>query len=472
MSERRAKGALPRGSAACETLSWVAFAMAVWFAAFALGQSAPEPIHLADAPETASEMQRVSVAHAANLADATNGPPVALTTVEMAQVARELAGPPAPVEPTIATTEGTLRRGQTISTALRKQGISGDIIHAISSSMRPVFDFRYAKPGDVFRLGVDDGGDLVSFEYERSKHERYMVSREEGEFVVERFAPKVEIRQAAIQGSVRTSLYDAMASEGERGALAHDFAEIFAWDVDFSRVVKPGDEFSVVYEQRYAVADDGSERYLGPGRILAAQYMNSRAEYNAFYFQPEESRGGYYRADGSSVERNFLAAPLKFRRISSGYSPNRLHPILKVRRPHLGIDYAAPAGTPVWAVADGTVVFRGWQGGFGKSLRIRHANGFVSIYGHLSRFPRGLKVGSKVAQKQVVGYVGSTGLSTGPHLDFRMKKNGKYINPTRVQMPPGSAIGGEHMAAFERTRDGLVRELDTNALRIRTNEAG
>lgn len=472
MSERREPRVLGRGSDACETLSWVAFAMAVWFAAFALVQAAHGPTVIADVPETASEMQLASVPTPALQVDAAAMDLPPLTPAELAAGVPELGPASEPDEPQVATTEGTLRRGQTLSAALRKHGVSGDIIHAISDSMGPVFDFRYARPGDVFRLGLDEGGELVNFEYERSRSERYLVRRSESDFVVEHFAPEVETRQAAIQGTVRTSLYDAMADAGERGQLAHDFAQIFAWDVDFSRAVQSGDEFSVVYEQRFAVADDGSERYIGPGRILAAQYLNARAEHNAFYFQSEESRGGYYRADGSSVERNFLRAPLKYRRISSGYSPNRLHPILKVRRPHLGIDYAAPSGTPVWAIADGTVIFRGWQGGFGKTVRIRHANGFISIYGHLSRFPAGVKVGSKVAQKQVVGFVGSTGLSTGPHLDFRMKQNGKFINPTHVQMPPGPPIGAELMTSFERTRDGLVRELDSSALRVHTNEAG
>ena len=333
-----------------------------------------------------------------------------------------------------------------------------------------MFNFRYARPGDGFELVQDETGAIVSFDYRQSRLERYTLSRRDDALVAERIQPDLVRKTARLAGVVTTSLYETIASLGEKPELAHDFSEIFAWDVDFARAVQPGDEFSIYYERNY-LQQDGEEHYSGPGRILAARYSNAEADHTAFYYQPEESAGGYYRYDGSSVERQFLRAPLKYKRISSRYSPNRLHPILKVRRPHLGIDYAAPRGTPVWAVADGQIVFRGRQGGFGNLVKVRHTNGYVSYYGHLASFERGLHVGDRVQQKQLLGYVGSTGLSTGPHLDFRLKHHGRYVNPASLQTPAGDPIPAERMAGFKATRDDLIGALDPTPMVAGTSEA-
>ncbi len=381
------------------------------------------------------------------------------------------ADPPAAPAHRLVLTEGELKRGETLSAALRRSQTDWVVIHAIDTGMLPVFNFRYARPGDRFRLVQDEDGKLVRFSYDRSVLERYVLHSEGEELVAERIEPDIETRRSRIAGAVSGSLYESVGALGETTELASDFADIFAWDVDFSRGVQRGDEFSILYERRFLQTDTGAEVYIGPGRILAARYSNAAGDYHAIGFGSEEELLGYYRPDGSSVERQFLRAPLKYRRISSRYSPNRLHPILKVRRPHLGIDYAAPIGTPVWSVASGTVIFRGVQGGFGKLVKVRHANGYVSFYGHLSRFVASLPVGAKVQQKQVIGYVGSTGLSTGPHLDFRLKQNGRYVNPSSIQTPPAKPIPAEHMPRFHATRDALLQELDPAPLMVVTNEA-
>ncbi len=386
-----------------------------------------------------------------------------------------LMGPPAPEVPVRAVNviEGEIRKGDTLSTAMRRHEIDWLVIHNIDNGMLPVFSFRNARQGDRFVLTLDDETQkIVRFEYNRSRLERYLLSEsveapdaEEGlgaepTLVAERLEPDIETRRARIAGVVNGSLYKAISDLGESTGLASAFADIFAWDVDFSRGVQPGDEFSILYERRFLQTEDGSEVYIGPGRVLAGRYTNAGQEHKAYYFEAEEGEGGYYREDGTSVERQFLRAPLKYRRISSRYTTSRLHPILKIRRPHLGIDYAAPRGTPVWSVASGTVVFRGVQGGFGKLIKVRHANGYLTYYGHLSRFVAGVSVGSKVDQKQVVGYVGSTGLSTGPHLDFRMKQNGKYMNPAELDTPPAQPIPSAMMASFKATRDAMLQELE------------
>jgi len=368
-------------------------------------------------------------------------------------------------------TEGEIRRGQTLASSLGGNGVSRAVVHLIATQMAPVFDFRYARPGDSYLLTQDGEGDVLQFRYSRSPLQHYEIQRDGDDYLVSRHEPELVRRRARIAGVVSNSLYQAVEALGEEVELANDFAEIFAWDIDFSRSVQPGDEFSILYERLFLVDEGGTEVYVRPGRILAARYTNGLHEYSAVYFEQAEGRGGYYRPDGSSVRRQLLRAPLNYRRISSRFSRSRLHPILRVRRPHLGIDYAAARGTPVWVVADGTVIFRGYSGGLGHLVKVRHANGYVSYYGHLSRYPRGLKVGQRVQQKEVVGYVGSTGISTGPHLHYQLMKNGKSVDPAAVRTPAGEPIPAAGREAFAQLRDELLRELNPTPLVVVTTEA-
>ena len=365
---------------------------------------------------------------------------------------------------------GEIGPGESLAASLRVRGVSGSQIHLIATEMAPVFNFRYSQPGDRYRLVQGETGDLEAFRYERSPLEHYSLARQRGGWSAERHQPELIRRRSRVAGIVSSSLYSAIEALGEKPEIAHDFADIFAWDVDFSRSVQPGDEFSILYERLYMRDDAGKEVYVRPGRILAGRYSTLDSDDLAVYFEISESNGGYYRPDGSAVERQFLKAPLTYRRISSHYTHSRLHPILKVRRPHLGIDYAAPTGTSVWSVADGKVIFRGYSGGFGNLVKVRHSNGYVSYYAHLAAFAPGLRVGQRVQQKQVIGKVGSTGLSTGPHLDFRIKRNGRYVNPTTLRTPAGEPIPSEARPRFHAERDSLLTALDPNPLVV-TNEA-
>lgn len=409
----------------------------------------------------------------APLPAASSTPPVSAPASAAAAAASEPAS--AKVSETtplvLILTEGEIGSGQTLAQSLRKNGVSATTVYVIASEMAPVFDFRYARPGDSYRLTQDENGDVVRFHYTRSPLHYFTIEREGDGYVAARHEPEVVRRRARIAGVVSTTLYEAVEALGEEVELANDFAEIFAWDVDFSRSVQPGDEFSILYERVFLVGEDGAETYSRPGRILAGRYSNGLDEYRAVYFEQSEGKGGYYRPDGSSVRRQLLRAPLKYRRISSRFSRSRLHPILKVRRPHLGIDYAAAYGTPVWAVGDGTVIFRGYSGGLGRLVKVRHANGYVSYYGHLSRFPAGIKVGQRVHQKEVIGYVGSTGLSTGPHLHFQLMKHGRWVDPADVRTPAGEPIPPAVQPLFASASEDLLRELDPIPLSVVTNEA-
>jgi murein DD-endopeptidase MepM/ murein hydrolase activator NlpD len=351
---------------------------------------------------------------------------------------------------------GRIRRGGTLGSTLAKQGLPAPVVQEIASALRPVFDVRAVQPNDLYALIRDPNGEVLSFEIQRGRKTVYRVERSE-DGALEPSATRLakERRLLHVGGTVEKSLFESMLTLGERPELVQAFADIFAFELDFSTQTRPGDEFRLVFEKFYD--QNGFVEY---GNILAAQYRNDERDHTAIRFEDEHGeRAGYFTPDGKSVRRSFLRAPVNYTRISSGYSLARLHPIFKVRRKHEGIDYAAPAGTPVWSIGDGVVAFQGWQGGFGRLVKIRHANGFISYYGHLSRFSHVLRVGSRVSQKQVIGYVGSSGWATGPHLDFRLQRNGRFVNPLQVKFPHGDPIRLEDRERFESVRDELLAEL-------------
>ncbi len=356
---------------------------------------------------------------------------------------------------------GTIGRGESLSDLLRGQGVSGQTIHRIATLVRPEFDFRRAQPGDRFRLEYDSGGEIQSFRYWTESLDSFHLTRHGDGLELRRERDQLESRLTRLDGVVESSIYQSIRKSGEDPNLANHFADIFAWDIDFTRQLKRGDGFEMVYERLFRVDPDGHKFFAKVGRILAARFDGSVGEHTAIYFEESDSMGGYFRPDGGAIERAYLAAPVEFGRISSDYSPARRHPILKVVRPHHGIDYAAREGTPIWSVADGTVIFRSWNGGFGNLVKIRHANGYVSYYAHLSRVGNGLSVGDRVAQKQVIGYVGHTGLATGPHVCFRVTRNGEYVNPMLLnrQRPAQRSVRDESWADFERVRDRLLADL-------------
>jgi murein DD-endopeptidase MepM/ murein hydrolase activator NlpD len=368
--------------------------------------------------------------------------------------------PPIPEPPPLDVVEGELKRGDSLARALGRQGVPPAIVHEVATAMRPHFDFRHARPGHLYRLERAADGGLVRFAYWTSPENAYQLERTPEGYHVQQHESELVPRPAMLAGLISTTLYSAVTALGESGQLARDFADVFAWDIDFQRSVKPGDGFQIVYERLHRQRPDGSEVYVRPGRILGARYDGAAGRHTAIYFEAEEGRGGYYRPDGSSVEGDFLMAPLRHARITSRFSQARRHPILKVTRPHHGIDYAAPSGAPVWSVADGEVIYRGRAGGFGNLVKVRHKNGYISYYSHLSRFARDLRVGQRVRQKQVIGYVGQTGLATGPHVCFRVQKDGRYVDPLKLRMGTRESIPDHLQPNFGMVRDLVLAELD------------
>ncbi len=253
-------------------------------------------------------------------------------------------GPPAP-QLDFTVTSGKIQAGGSLNSSLRGQGISATVVHEISRSMRPVFDFRRARSGHEYRLIQRGDGSIVDFRYMTSVLEAFHLFREGDRFVAEREEPELVSRTTRVAGIVNSSLYSALRNLGERPELGQRFTDVFAWDVDFSRSVQQGDKFNILYERLYRLDEEGQELYVGPGKIFAATYEGASGRHTAVHFEQEDGSSGYYRPDGTSVEREFLVAPLSYSRITSRFTNARRHPILKITRPHHGIDYAAPTGT-------------------------------------------------------------------------------------------------------------------------------
>jgi murein DD-endopeptidase MepM/ murein hydrolase activator NlpD len=369
--------------------------------------------------------------------------------------------------------DGSIAKGDTLAKSLARQGLSRATVSLIQSELKDKYDFRRAKAGHRYTITQNARGALVSFHYTVSPTEHYWLENDGKSWNAWREEADVRREQRKIAGVVTTSLHDAIEDLGgtEDSRLANDYAGIFAWDIDFSRGIQQGDQFRILYERTFAPQGKGHERNLGPGRILAARYHGGGGELQAIYFETEPGHGGYYRPDGTSVQGQFLAAPLNYSRITSEFTRSRFHPILHKFRPHPGIDYAAPVGTPIWAVANGIVSYAGWMNGYGRLVKIQHANGYESYYAHMSRYAAGLQVGQPVRQKQIIGYVGATGLATGPHVCFRVTKDGEYVDPQYARISPTvERIPRSQWAAFQAIRDRRLAELGPAPI-IATDEA-
>jgi len=340
--------------------------------------------------------------------------------------------------------EGEIRRNVPLFHELIKQGLSPQKVALVTESLGIIFDPRKAKPGEKYRVHLVGEDSISRFEYLPGGLYKYVVwSTSDG------YLPALEAKRCgyslkALSAEVRTSLWEAISSEGEGAQLILKFANIFAWEIDFLTDPRPGDRFTIIYEV-YGMEDEEPVY----GEVIAAHYNLSDEDHYAFLYQDPEGRRDYYNLEGNSLRRTLLRSPLDYGRISSGYSFARFHPIYKIWRPHLGVDYAAPVGTPVVSAGDGVVTYLGWKRGFGRYVEVEHPGGIVTSYGHLSRYGKGIRAGTRVRQNQIVGYVGSTGDSTGPHLDYRIRIHGRYVNPLRVKFPPAKPLKEVYLEDFK-----------------------
>ncbi len=349
---------------------------------------------------------------------------------------------------------GTFEKQQTITYALAKQGLSGTLINQIVDCARPLCNLGKIRAGQSYWLSLTRDGYFRNFRYPVDD-ERYLTVYHDGTqdrllSVMKNFS--YETRLETVSAVIDNSLFSTILEIGERDQLALELADIFGSDIDFYTDIQKGDSFKVLVEKKYL-----NGQFAKYGAILAAAFRNKQKLLTGFRFQDENGKPAYFGPDGKSLKRSFLKSPLKFARITSKFSLARWHPILKVLRPHLGVDYAASVGTPVQAVGAGVVTACGYSGGNGNMVRIRHAGRYESMYLHLSRIA--VRPGARVSQGQVIGYVGSTGLSTGPHLDFRVLYNGKPVNPLKVISPPGEPVSSNLFSSFAALRDKLNNQL-------------
>jgi murein DD-endopeptidase MepM/ murein hydrolase activator NlpD len=360
-------------------------------------------------------------------------------------------------------TPGHVSRGENFGSLLQANGIDDAQREAILESLDGVFDPRRMHEGQAWRIDRETTGAVRLLEYEIDGRSVLRVSpRADGpsEFVAEVVPYDVHVSRVTVTGEINSatpSLFAAMASTGETADLSVELADIFAGEVDFNNDLQPGDRFQLMTEK--AVRDG---RLVGYGTIAAAALSNGGRQLQAFRFQPAGAPPGYYDAEGRSLKRFFLRSPLKFDpRVTSGFSTSRFHPILHINRAHLGVDYAAPLGAPVVAVSAGVVSFAAFTSGGGRTVRIRHASGYESGYLHLSAFGPGIHVGARVSQGQLIGKVGMTGLATGPHLHYELRKNGGVVNPQieHKKLPPGEPIPASELEAFRVVRDGALASL-------------
>jgi len=330
---------------------------------------------------------------------------------------------------------GSIQSGQSFYSVLLEHGFSPASIARFVEAYKPVYNCQKISPEDTYEIITDAQNNLVNLMIKTGPVNIYQLRQEKEELIASKDEILLNKNITAISGVIEHSLFEAVADAGEKDLLAIAFADIFAWDIDFRHDLRQGDRFKIVFEKCYH-----DDKFVQNGKILAAEYISRQKTHQAIFFKDPEGAEDYYTPEGNSLRRSFLRSPLRFSRISSGYSHRRFHPILKRYKPHLGIDFAAPAGTPVWTVADGVVIKKGWKNGNGNMVTIRHPNGYETMYNHLSRYGKGIKVGKRVKQKDIIGYVGTTGLSTGPHLDYRMKKNSVFINPLKEKFSPGFPV--------------------------------
>lgn len=358
--------------------------------------------------------------------------------------------------------QGLVPRHTTLDALLRAHGLAGDAVQRVITSARAVFDPRRLRATQPFLLERTPEGELRRFDYEIDADSYLRVARRPfSEDLDASVLPipkqREEASAAGVIDDATPSLYQAMESAGEQPELTIAMAEIFAGEIDFNTELQPGDRFAVLFEKFTR-----EERPATYGAIDAAEFQNDGRAVRAIRFTPAGGKAGYYDEQGRSLRRFFLRSPLKFEpRITSRFSRRRFHPVLKTYRPHLGVDYGAPTGAPVVAVAAGTVISASFDRANGRMVRLRHASGYETYYLHLSAFGPGIRGGARVAQGQVIGRVGSTGLASGPHLDYRLRKNGVFVNPLQEhrKMPPGDPVPASARAAFDTARDRVLERL-------------
>jgi len=345
----------------------------------------------------------------------------------------------------------TIRRGMTLTDLLAQYNFTPAQIYELRKNIKPVYDLGKIKAGHELRIYSTQQGEISSLEYDINEENFLHIQKKESTYTAEikKIPYKIEVKM--IWGTIEENLIFAVNKKDEGDLLAINLADLFAWDIDFYADLRKGDSFKIIFEKKYLRGEFFSYR-----NILAAEFTNQGKTFRAIrYTYPDTKESDFFELAGNSLRKEFRKSPLHSARITSRFSHRRLHPIRKVYRPHYGVDYAAPVGTRVQATADGTVTFTGRNGAAGRMIKIRHKNRYETQYLHLRGYAKGIRKGKKIKEGQIIGFVGSSGESTGPHLDYRIKKDGRYINPLAFKPAPVKPLRAEYLEDFKKQADSL-----------------
>lgn len=349
-----------------------------------------------------------------------------------------------------------VRRGDSLSSLLTQAGIKASDWLAVARLKGDARALHHLQPGDTLDFRRD-GDSLLELQLALDKARTLVITRTGETFTQSLLERPVEYRRLQLQASVQSSMYVAALDAGMTDRMIMEFAEIFAWDIDFTRDVREGDSMRVIFDEPH---DPQTGEVIGNRRIVAAEYIGANHQsFKAIHYQPESGFEGYFDADGRPLRKAFLRTPVEFARISSRYSRGRKHPILNKVRAHKGVDYAAKHGTPIRATGSGRIAFAGTKGGYGRTVIIKHNEQYKTLYAHMSRYAKGLRNGDRVQQGEIIGYVGSSGLATGPHLHYEFHKNGRHRDPLSVKLPAADPLPKTELARFQLHSSPLLEAL-------------
>ncbi len=358
-------------------------------------------------------------------------------------------------EPSKQWREFKVKSGDSLSALFKRAGIKPQQLDEMMKSGKDAKQLTRIYPKDILRILTDDDKNLLGLRYEIDHASYLMVERKNGELEANTFKHDIETRTAHANGVIDSSLFLAGKEAGISQNLIMELAGIFGWDIDFVLDIRKGDRFIVVFEELFRNGEK-----IKDGNILTAEFINQGKTYQAVrYTNPETNRSEYFSADGNSMRKAFLRSPVNFTRISSGFTTRRYHPILHKFRSHKGTDYAAKRGTPIVASGDGKIIHRARKGGYGRAIIIQHGTKYSTLYGHLNSYKSGLRVGSKVKQGQTIGFLGSSGLASGPHLHYEFRVNGVHRNPLTVKLPTAKPVPKRYQADFELMTTPLLAQL-------------
>ncbi|MGB5741408.1 MAG: peptidoglycan DD-metalloendopeptidase family protein [Sedimenticolaceae bacterium] len=352
--------------------------------------------------------------------------------------------------------EHRVASGESLARIFAAQKLDAALLHRIVSSSEEAKSLAKIQPGQTIRFLFDENSELTRLELHRNRVESLRVGITDDDISVEQISKAVEKRTASAAAVIQASLFVDAQKAGLSDGQIMDLASIFGWDIDFALEIRAGDQFRVLFEEHFL---DGEKLRDGP--ILAAEFTNRGKTFRAVRYEDRNGEVGYFDDDGHSKRRAFIRTPIKFARVSSRFNPKRWHPVLKRWRSHKGVDYAAPAGTPIRASGDGRVSFRGTKGGYGRTVILQHAGQYTTLYAHMSKYSKRAKVGARVKQGQVIGYVGKSGLASGPHLHYEFRVHGVHKDPLRVRLPKALALPKSEIATFHETTAPLLAKLDS-----------